>query len=252
VGDRGRAGNSVPATLWRPPWDEYFMLLAKLAATRSTCLSRPVGCVIVVKKKVVATGYAGSVPGGRHCIDEGRCYKRRIGGHYQSGVYDLCRSVHAEANAVGMAGRHGISVAGGVLYTTFVPCTACAKLLATAEIVEVVYEKAYDTPDGQDLAQPLRTLDEAGIPHRQLVLSAQTVDKAVAAITTATSTRRQLTRTGQPLEQVQPRLLVGEDGSGPNAALPLEGIPPEEFDAPANAGRAGRRPHKRRKKQPEP
>jgi len=58
----------------RPTWDEYFMLLTKLAAMRSTCLAFPVGAVIVKNKQVLATGYNGSPSGSVHCTTQGYCY----------------------------------------------------------------------------------------------------------------------------------------------------------------------------------
>ena len=66
----------------RPSWDEYFMLIAKLVSTRSTCNSRPTGAVLVKDKQLLATGYNGSMPGAPHCSDEVMpdgspyCYRR--------------------------------------------------------------------------------------------------------------------------------------------------------------------------------
>src|SRR4028119_2064343 len=58
----------------RPSWDEYFLMLAKLAATRSTCLAFPVGAVITKNRQVLATGYNGSPSGSAHCTTQGFCY----------------------------------------------------------------------------------------------------------------------------------------------------------------------------------
>ena len=66
----------MPPAFKRPSWDAYFLALAKLAASRSTCLSRPTGCVIIRDKQVLSTGYNGSMPGVPHCSDEGVCYRR--------------------------------------------------------------------------------------------------------------------------------------------------------------------------------
>ena len=87
-------------TIVRPSWDEYFMLLAKLAATRSTCLSRPVGAVIVLDRQVLVTGYNGAIPGAPHCTDEGSCYRRSLSFANDANKQNYCRSSHAEANAL--------------------------------------------------------------------------------------------------------------------------------------------------------
>ncbi len=128
----------------RPSWDAYFMALAKLAASRSTCLSRPTGCVIVKNKQVVSTGYNGSMPGVAHCSDEGVCYRRSIDAK-DAGKYDFCRSIHAEANAVALAAKAGVNVEGSIAYVTLFPCYVCTKLLVRAGIKEIVYEIGYES-----------------------------------------------------------------------------------------------------------
>jgi dCMP deaminase len=193
-----RSEEALALELHRPSWDEYFMLLAKLAAIRTTCVSRAVGSVIVVDRQVVSTGYNGSVPGAPHCSDEGRCYKRGVAGPDTSGRYELSRAVHAEANAVGMAARRGISVKGGTLYTTLAPCATCVKLLSSAGIARVVYEKAYDTCEGQTTDDWAQALDEAGIKHEQLSLSAMTIEKALRVIAEETSRRKPVAPDGFP------------------------------------------------------
>lgn len=120
------------------------MALAKLAASRSTCLSRPTGCVIVKDKQVVSTGYNGSMPGVAHCIDEGQCYRRSIAAS-DDGKYDFCRSIHAEANAVALAARQGMDLEGATAYMTLFPCYVCTKLLVRAGIKEIVYELGYNS-----------------------------------------------------------------------------------------------------------
>jgi len=63
----------------RPTWHEYFMLQAKIAATRATCISRSVGAVIVKDKRVISHGYCGSMEGDINCLDVGECFRRSIG-----------------------------------------------------------------------------------------------------------------------------------------------------------------------------
>ena len=90
----------------RPDWDRYFMSMAKLAATRTTCLRRRVGCVLVKGRRVLATGYNGAPSGAPHCVDAG-CVRREL--NVPSGERtELCRAVHAEQNAVAQAARFGI------------------------------------------------------------------------------------------------------------------------------------------------
>lgn len=121
----------------RPSWDEYFLMLAKLASTRSTCLAYPVGAVIVRDRQVLATGYNGTVSGMPHCTDRGYCYPS----------LETCtvskelpsRAVHAEANAIAQAAKHGIPTNGATIYVTLEPCFNCLKLIVSAGITEVYY-----------------------------------------------------------------------------------------------------------------
>ena len=129
----------------RPAWDEYFMLLAKLAATRSTCYSRPVGCVLARDKRILATGYNGAVPGTWHCIDREECYWRQKENQVE-GVppNELSRAVHAEINALAYAARAGIRVEDATAYCTLSPCVNCFKALMVAGIKRVFFEHIYD------------------------------------------------------------------------------------------------------------
>ncbi|MFH1183032.1 MAG: deaminase [Candidatus Moraniibacteriota bacterium] len=128
----------------RPSWDAYFMALAKLAASRSTCLSRPTGCIIVKNKQVISSGYNGSMPGVPHCSDEGKCYRRGIDVRGAE-KYDFCRSIHAEANAIALAAKEGLGVDGAVAYMTLFPCYMCIKTLVRSGIKEIIYEKGYES-----------------------------------------------------------------------------------------------------------
>ena len=127
----------------RPTWDEYFLMLAKLAATRSTCLAFPVGAVIVKNKQVLATGYNGSPSGTVHCTAQGYCYP---GLSSCDASQDFpSRAVHAEANAIAQAAKHGISTDGGSIYITLEPCISCLKLIISAGIKQVFYETAFNS-----------------------------------------------------------------------------------------------------------
>lgn len=125
----------------RPGNDEYFMEMAQLVSTRSTCLRRRVGAVIVKDKRVLSTGYNGSPKGTKHCEDLG-CIREQM--NIPSGTrHELCRGVHAEQNAVVQAAYFGVSVNGATIYTTTFPCSMCAKILINAGIKEIVYNEGY-------------------------------------------------------------------------------------------------------------
>jgi dCMP deaminase len=125
----------------RPDNDTYFMEMARLISTRSTCVRRQVGAVIVKDKRVLTTGYNGSPKGTMHCEELG-CM--RVQQNIPSGtMHELCRGVHAEQNAVIQAAYFGISIDGGTVYTTTYPCSMCSKILINAGIKEVVYDDNY-------------------------------------------------------------------------------------------------------------
>ncbi|MFA6710403.1 MAG: dCMP deaminase family protein [Candidatus Methanomethylophilaceae archaeon] len=133
----------------RPDNDEYFMKMAELVSTRSTCLRRRVGAVIVKDKRVLSTGYNGSPKGTMHCEQLG-CIREQM--HVPSGTrHELCRGVHAEQNAVIQAAYFGVSIKDGTIYTTTYPCSMCAKILINAGIKEVVYSEGYVDDLSKDL-----------------------------------------------------------------------------------------------------
>jgi dCMP deaminase len=139
----------------RPTWDEYFLDIARLVATRSTCLRRQVGGVLVKDKRILATGYNGPPSGLPHCLDVG-CLRERMG--VPSGErHELCRGLHAEQNAILQAAFHGISIKGATLYCTHHPCIICSKMLINAGISKIVYLEGYPDPLAKEM------LDEAKI-----------------------------------------------------------------------------------------
>ena len=145
----------------RPSNDEYFMEMAQLVSSRSTCLRRKVGAVIVKEKRVLSTGYNGSPKGTKHCEELG-CIRVKL--NVPSGTrHELCRGVHAEQNAVTQAAYFGVSVDGATIYTTTYPCSMCAKILINAGIKEIIYSEGY----ADDLSKDL--LEEAGIEIRDYV-----------------------------------------------------------------------------------
>ena len=134
-----------------------------LAATRSTCRRRQVGAVIVKNKKVLATGYNGAPAGLQHCLDIG-CLREKLG--IPSGQrHELCRAIHAEQNAIIQAATSGISISGGILYSTTFPCILCAKMLINSGIKEIyVLDDGY--PD--DLSREMMEEAEVIIHHLHL------------------------------------------------------------------------------------
>lgn len=140
----------------RPNWDEYFMEVAKLTATRSTCLRRQVGAVIVKDRHIIATGYNGAPRGLSHCDERGGCLRQELG--VPSGQrHELCRALHAEQNAIIQAATLGQNIEGGTIYITHQPCAICSKMIINSGINRIVVNEGY--PD--DLA--LEFLDEAGL-----------------------------------------------------------------------------------------
>lgn len=125
----------------RPTWDEYFMNVAVVAASRSNCLSRHVGAVIVKDRQIVSTGYNGTPKGIKNCNEGGcpRCWSMAKSGTR----LDECICVHGEENAIVQAACNGIGIQGATLYTTFCPCSYCAKSIINAGVKRVVYREAY-------------------------------------------------------------------------------------------------------------
>ena len=146
----------------RPSWDEYFLEIAKVVSGRSTCLRRQVGALIVKDKRILTTGYNGAPRNLAHCLDVG-CLREEAGA--ESGhVHELCRGLHAEQNAIIQAAMHGVSIDGGVLYSTHQPCVLCSKMIINAGLEAIYYLEPY--PD--ELAE--RLLAEAGILSQKMKL----------------------------------------------------------------------------------
>jgi dCMP deaminase len=125
----------------RPSWDEYFSRIAREVASRSTCLRRSVGAVLVRDKRILATGYNGAPRGLPHCEEAG-CLRER--NNIPSGErHELCRGLHAEMNAIIQAATYGIEARASTLYTTTFPCSLCAKILINAGVDRIVAQDDY-------------------------------------------------------------------------------------------------------------
>lgn len=139
----------------RPDWDTYFMRMAELVASRSTCLRRHVGAILVRDRRILATGYNGAPQKLAHCIDVG-CLREEL--NVPSGQrHELCRGIHAEQNAIIQAALFGVSTVNSTLYCTTKPCIICTKMLINAGVKKFVAGELY--PD--DLADSF--IKEAGI-----------------------------------------------------------------------------------------
>lgn len=117
----------------RASWDEYFMSIAGVVASRSTCPRKYVGAVIVRNRTILSTGYNGSIRGMPHCSDVGHMMED---GH-------CVATIHAEANAIIQAARNGVMIEGATIYVTASPCWNCFKQVSNAGIVRIVYGEFY-------------------------------------------------------------------------------------------------------------
>lgn len=126
----------------RPPWDDYFMQLTIMAATRATCDRKHVGALIVSPDhRIVATGYNGAPAGVESCDEVGH---QLVDGH-------CVRTLHAESNALDFAGRFA---QGCTLYVTITPCWDCAKRIVNAGINKVIYDEHYESRYGKSTDVP--------------------------------------------------------------------------------------------------
>jgi len=125
----------------RPGWDEYFMRIVDVAASRSTCCRRQVGAVLVMDNRILASGYNGVPKGIPHC-DKVGCLREQLG--VPSGQrHEICRGLHAEQNAIIQAAIYGVSIAGSTLYCTAQPCSICTKMLINAEVKKIIFREDY-------------------------------------------------------------------------------------------------------------
>lgn len=132
----------------RPSKTEYYLSLAEVIASRSTCLRRQYGAIIVKDDVIVSTGYNGSPRGFTNCCDTLVCQREKDGSPHNNGLYDNCNSVHAEQNAMLMASREEMD--GAVMYLAgfengkriksedVKPCPICQRMIYNSGIIEVV------------------------------------------------------------------------------------------------------------------
>jgi len=117
----------------RVPWDVYFMNIARVVASRSTCDRKLVGAVVVRDKTILSTGYNGSIRGMPHCSEVGHDLEN-----------DHCvATIHAEANAIIQAAMNGVRIEGATIYVTASPCWNCFKMIANAGVRRICYGEFY-------------------------------------------------------------------------------------------------------------
>ncbi|HEY0253754.1 MAG TPA: cytidine/deoxycytidylate deaminase family protein [Kofleriaceae bacterium] len=121
------------AVVKRADWDTYFMSIAQVVATRSTCPRKYVGAVLVRNRTILSTGYNGSIRGMPHCSDVGHMMEE---GH-------CVATIHAEANAIIQAAKNGVVIDGATNYVTASPCWSCFKQLANAGVQRICYGEFY-------------------------------------------------------------------------------------------------------------
>jgi dCMP deaminase len=136
----------------RPSWDQYFMLITRQVADRSTCTRAKVGAVIVRDKNILATGYNGAPAGLPHCLDVGcLIYESKTpSGEIEQNCF---RCIHAEINAIAQAAKNGASIRDADIYVTHTPCIHCFKVLINTGIKRVLYEKPYKLSTIDELRQ---------------------------------------------------------------------------------------------------
>lgn len=121
----------------RPSFDQSYMDVVGIIASRSTCLRKKVGAVIVMDRRIISHGYNGVVAGQDHCCDTGLCLKEKAGRE----DYKPC--VHAEQNAVCLCAKRGLAVKGATLYVNADICMTCAKLILSCEMERVVVSRDF-------------------------------------------------------------------------------------------------------------
>ena len=133
--------------------DNYYLDIAETVLIRSTCRRRRYGAIVVLNDEIIATGYNGAPRGRTNCLDRGVCMRDELG--IPSGErYELCRSVHAEANAIISAARRdmigatlylsGLDAKTGELLDDTIPCSMCRRLIINSGIEKTVCRLSSD------------------------------------------------------------------------------------------------------------
>lgn len=186
----------------RPSWDEIHMFQAISCATRSSCLKRAVGAVLVRDKRIIASGYAGAAPKVTNCLDLGYCDYENIAfqdAEKNVGNFEIlreqykpfCLAVHAEANALGQCSRFGIPAEGSMLFITNYPCPGCVQdHIITNKLEAIRVWKGY-------LSNPLLTRDEKRASERMLMMAGISVQEVELSDKRILEIAQLMTRVGE-------------------------------------------------------
>lgn len=131
--------------------EDWYMEIARIISLRSTCIRAHAGAIIVLNDAIISAGYSGSPRGESNCCDIGICERDRLG--IEPGEhYEMCRSIHAEANAILNAAINGVSVKDGCMYVYFKrldgqkkkhgkPCLMCSRMIANVGISKCAFKE---------------------------------------------------------------------------------------------------------------
>ncbi len=130
--------------------DEYYLNIAKEIAKRATCFRVKFGAVIIRDGQIIATGYNGASRGTKDCFQRGECLRNELKIPHGE-RYEICRSVHAEQNAIINSARAGVSLLGGDMFiygedhqgesVDAFPCFICKKMLINAGLNRIICSK---------------------------------------------------------------------------------------------------------------
>src|SRR4051794_16830756 len=121
------------SSTWRPSREQTYMEICHVLRKRSTCKRGKVGALLVREGRIIATGYNGAPPGAPHCLELGCDVPEN---NHEAGCQ---RTIHAEANVIAFAARHGTASLGATLYCTHGPCLKCSQLIISAGICAVTF-----------------------------------------------------------------------------------------------------------------
>jgi dCMP deaminase len=154
----------------RPSWDEYFMIFAIVAASRSSCLNVGAGSIIVKNNKILGTGYNGAPPGLKNCLETG-CRKENKGLKYNESLNTgTCIGVHSEMNALGHLSS--LTDGGFTIYTTIFPCHSCIKNLLAYNVQRIVFKEKYSE---KELEKSIDLLKETKVKIEKMKISQERI-----------------------------------------------------------------------------
>jgi len=158
----------------RPSWDEYFMALAVLTSSRSSCKNVKSGSVIVKNNRILGTGYNGAPSGVRNCLEAG-CRKENKGLRYEDSLNTgNCIGVHSEMNALGHTSS--LKDRDFTIYTTIFPCTSCIKNLLAYGIKRIVFKREYSK---EETEKSMNLLKESNVEVAKLDIGAEKINEII-------------------------------------------------------------------------